>query len=214
MWGEVDKRIRRAMSGVRSAFRGVLAMVSSDSTVQFAQGEGLAGETMQDVELFQHYGYTSNPPQGSMAVVLPIGGRTSHGIVIATEHGTYRLKALKPGEVALYTDEGAKVVLKRGRIIETDCDIYRVNCNVYEVNAAEKSDFNTPMLTASEQLTAQEKINGNGGMAIKGGDGATFEGDVHQTSGNYVTDGDVRASNKSLVGHRHPETGATTGTPI
>lgn len=29
---------------------------------------------MQDVELFQHYGYTSNPPQGSMAVVLPIGG--------------------------------------------------------------------------------------------------------------------------------------------
>ena len=214
MWGEVDKRIRRAMSGVRSAFRGVLAMVSSDSSVQFVQGEGLAGETMQDNELFQHYGYTSNPPAGTMAVVLPVGGRTSHGIVIATEHGTYRLKALQRGEVALYTDEGAKIVLKRGRVIETDCDVYRVNCKVHEVNATEKSDFNTPMLTTSNELTAQKQIHGNGGMAIKGGSGASFEGNVSQTGGDISTTGDVKASGKSLVGHRHQETGATTGTPI
>ncbi|WP_404991320.1 phage baseplate assembly protein V [Cupriavidus pauculus] len=214
MWGEVDKRIRRAMSGVRSAFRSVLARVDSGGQVQLVQGEGLAGEPLQDNELFQHYGYTSNPPAGTMAVVLPIGGRTSHGIIVATEHGTYRLKELKPGEVALYTDEGAKVVLKRGRVIETDCDVYRVNCKVYEVNATEQSDFNTPMLTASEEVTAQKQIHGNGGMTIKGGNGASFEGNVSQTGGNYTTDGDVQASGKSLVGHRHQETGGTTGTPI
>lgn len=214
MWGEVDKRIRRAMSGVRSAFRSVLARVDSGGQVQLVQGEGLAGEPLQDNELFQHYGYTSNPPAGTMAVVLPIGGRTSHGIIVATEHGTYRLKELKPGEVALYTDEGAKVVLKRGRVIETDCDVYRVNCKVYEVNATEQSDFNTPMLTASDELTAQKQFHGNGGMAIKGGNGASFEGNVSQTGGNYTTNGDVQASGKSLVGHRHPETGGTTGTPI
>lgn len=214
MWGEVDKRIRRAMSGVRNAFRGVLGMVSSNSAVQFVQGEGLAGETMQDNEFFQHYGYTSNPPAGTMAVVLPVGGRTSHGIVIATEHGSYRLKALQPGEVALYTDEGAKIVLKRGRIIETECDVYRVTCKVYEVNATEKSDFNTPMLTASNELTAQKQIHGNGGMAVKGGNGASFEGNVSQTGGDITTNGDVKASGKSLIGHRHPETGGTTGVPI
>lgn len=135
--------------------------------------------------------------------------------MIATEHGSYRLKALKPGEVALYTDEGAEVVLKRGRIIETDCDIYRVNCNVYEVNAAEKSDFNTPMLTASEELTAQMKINGNGGIAIKGGAGASFQGNVSQTGGNIATTGDVTASGKSFLGHRHPgDSGGTTGVSL
>jgi phage baseplate assembly protein V len=202
------------MSGVRNAFRGVLAMVSSDSSVQFVQGEGLAGETMQDNELFQHYGYTSNPPAGTMAVVVPVGGRTSHGIVIATEHSTYRLKALRQGEVALYTDEGAKIVLKRGRIIEAECDVYRVNCKVYEINAAEKSDFNTPMVTASQEFTAEKQIHGNGGMAIKGGTGASFQGNVSQTGGDITTNGDVKASGKSLVGHRHQETGGTTGTPI
>ncbi|WP_423197456.1 Phage baseplate protein [Cupriavidus sp. H19C3] len=213
MWGEVDKRIKRAMSGVRNAFRGVLARTDSESAVQLIQGDGVATEKLQDNELFQQYGYTSNPPAGTMLVVVPVGGMTSHGIVVATEHATYRLKSLQPGEVALYTDEGAKVVLKRGRIIETDCDVYRVNCKSFEVNATDKSDFNTPMLTASQQLTAQAQIHGNGGMAIKGGDGASFEGNVRQTGGNVTTDGDVVASGTSLHGHRHNETGGITSPP-
>ncbi|NHX34695.1 phage baseplate assembly protein V, partial [Escherichia coli] len=78
---------------------------------------------------------------GTEAIILPLGGRSSHGIVIATEHGAYRLAGLESGEVALYTDEGAKIVLKRGRIIDVECDLYRVNCKQYEVNAEEKADF-------------------------------------------------------------------------
>ncbi|WP_420996246.1 phage baseplate assembly protein V [Cupriavidus sp. 30B13] len=215
MWGEVDKRIRRAMTGVRLAFRGVLTRVDSGGAVQFIQGEGVAGETLQDNELFQHYGYTSNPPNGTMAVILPVGGKTSHGIVIATEHGSYRLKALKPGEVAIYTDEGAKIVLKRGRLIETECDVYRVNCKTWEVNASEKADFNTPMLTASKELTAQDQIHGNGGMTVKGGDGAKFDGDVEQTNGSFQTDGDVKAGAVSLEHHRHPgDSGGVTDEPL
>jgi len=49
--------------------------------------------------------------------VLPLGGRTSDGIMIATEHSSYRLQGLESGEVAIYTDEGASIVLKRNRII-------------------------------------------------------------------------------------------------
>lgn len=215
MWGEVDKRVRRAMASVRQAFRGVLARVDSKNGVQLLQGQGLAGEDLQDNELFQQYGYTSNPPAGTMLVVLPVGGRTSHGIVVATEHSTYRVKALKPGEVAIYTDEDAKIVLKNGRIIETDCDIFRVNCKTWEVNASDKADFNTPMLTASQELTAQSQIHGNGGMAIKGGSGASFEGNVSQTDGDIATDGDVVAGSKSLRHHKHPgDSGGTTGEPL
>ncbi|RQU98016.1 phage baseplate assembly protein V, partial [Burkholderia cenocepacia] len=110
---ELDKRIRRALSGIRLAFRGLIGRVKTDGPVVIVQGEGLAGENVPDVELFQHYGYTSAPPAGTMMVVVPIGGKSSHGIVIATEHGQYRYKALKSGEVALYTDEGDSVVLGR-----------------------------------------------------------------------------------------------------
>ncbi|WP_293766572.1 phage baseplate assembly protein V [uncultured Aquitalea sp.] len=207
MMNDVDKRIRRAMAGVRQAFRSVLTRVGSASAVQLVQGEGLAGEPMQDAELFQHYGLTSNPPAGTMAVALPVGGKTSHSIVIATEHGSYRLKALKTGEVALYTDEGAKIVLKRGRLIETDCDVFKVNCKIWEVNASDKADFNTPMLTASEQVTAGGQLNGNGGMAIKGGAGAHVDGTLEATV-------DVIAAGKSGAHHKHPgDSGGITGEP-
>lgn len=203
MWNNVDGRINAALNRIRKAFRAVLTRVNSGGQVQTVQARALAGEQLQDNELFQHYGFTSNPLPGTMAVILPLGGATSHGIVIATEHGAYRLKGLKSGEVALYTDEGAKIVLKRGRIIDIECDTYRVKCKNYEVDAEEEAYFNTPMVTASQQVTAQAKITGNGGMAIKGGTGAAFEGNIGQTGGNYTTDGDVQAGNISLTGHHH-----------
>ncbi|CFB70746.1 TPA: phage baseplate assembly protein V [Yersinia enterocolitica] len=203
MWNNVDGRINTALNRIRKAFRAVLTRVNSGGQIQTVQARALAGEQLQDNELFQHYGFTSNPLPGTMAVILPLGGATSHGIVIATEHGAYRLKGLKSGEVALYTDEGAKIVLKRGRIIDVECDTYRVKCKNYEVDAEEEAYFNTPMVTASQQVTAQAKITGNGGMAIKGGTGAAFEGNIGQTGGNYTTDGDVQAGNISLTGHHH-----------
>ena len=203
MWNSVDGRINTALNRIRKAFRAVLTRVNSGGQVQTVQARALAGEQLQDNELFQHYGFTSNPLPGTMAVILPLGGNTSHGVIIATEHGAYRLAGLQSGEI----------VLKRGRIIDVECDTYRVTCKNYEVNAEEKADFNTPMVTASEQVTAQNKITGNGGMAIKGGTGATFEGNINQTSGNYETTGDVKAGSISLLKHHHIDSmsGSTSG---
>ncbi|PHM22526.1 phage baseplate assembly protein V [Xenorhabdus ehlersii] len=216
MWPQVNQRINQALNSIRLAFRVVLGATDSRGKVQTIQAEGLADEQLQGQEFFQQYGYTSNPPPGTMGIVLPLNGRTSHGIVIATEHGAYRLTGLKTGEVAVYTDEGAKIVLKRGRLIEVDCDTYRVNCKTFEVNAANNADFNTPMVTTSEQLTAMAHITGNGGMAIRGGKGATFEGNINQTSGSYQTTGDVKAGNISVRGHKHTNghNGGNTGSSI
>lgn len=215
MWADIERRINGALNRVRLAFRTRLTRVNSAGPLQTFQAKGLAGESLQDCELFQHYGFTSNPLPGAAAIVLPLGGRTSHSVVIATEHATYRLQELKPGEVALYTDEGAKIALKRGRLIEMDCDEFRVNCKQFVVNAEEKADFNTPMVTASEQVTAQSQITGNGGIAIKGGAGALFEGNVTQTQGDYQTSGNVTAGNIALKGHKHPgDSGGTTGPAI
>lgn len=219
MWRKVNERISQSLQNIRQAFRAVTSATDSMTKVQMMQLKGLAGENLDGTEYFQHYGLTSNPPAGSMAIAVPLNGNTSHTIIVATEHGAYRLKELKPGEVALYTDEGASIVMKRGRIIEVTCDVYRVKCKTYEVEAEQSADFTTPQVTASQQVIATGKISGNGGMAIKGGDGgatATFEGTLRQTGGNYETDGDVKAGAVSQLNHEHPNgnDGKPTGKPI
>lgn len=115
---EVDKRIARALAGLRLPFRVELGLIDTLAPVQIVEAQGLAGETLNDHEIFQHYGFTSAPPPESQGLVLPIGGRTAQGIVIATEHGDYRFKVTAPGEVALYTDEGDYIYFKRGHVIE------------------------------------------------------------------------------------------------
>lgn len=142
---QIDARIRRHLSVIRQAFRGVLTLVKAAGAVQLVQLDGLAGEQLQDAELFQDYGYTSNPPAGTMAIVLPIGGKTAHGIVIATEHGSYRLKNLESGEVAIYTDEGDSIVLKRGRLVE-------VTTHTFTLNAATAINLNAPTITATASI--------------------------------------------------------------
>ncbi|UAN46998.1 phage baseplate assembly protein V [Serratia sp. JSRIV001] len=219
MWQKVNQRIAQALQNIRQAFRVVTGSANSTTKVQMIQLSGLAGERLDGAEYFQHYGYTSNPPAGCMGIAVPLNGQTSHTVIVATEHGGYRLTALKTGEVALYTDEGTRIVLKRGKIIEATCDVYRVKCKTYEVDAEESADFTTPKVTASQQVIATGKISGNGGMDIKGGgDGATatFEGTLRQTAGNYETDGDVKAGTISLTGHDHPNGngGKPTGHPI
>lgn len=210
---EIERRIRRAMANVRQSFRGVIRLVKSAGAVELVQIDALAGERLQDAELFQDYGYTSNPPPGTMAIVVPLGGKTSHGIVVATEHGTYRLKNLKPGEVAIYTDEGDSIIFKRGRLIEMTTETFRVNTQVMEVNASSKIDFNTPMVTCSHQATVQHRITGNGGLTITNASGtggsSSFVGSISQTGGSYTTDQDVVASGTYL--HTHLHTGVTPG---
>lgn len=133
---QIDRRIRAALGNIRLAFRGVITLVKAAGAVQLVQMDALAGEQLQDNELFQHYGFTSNPLPGTMAIVLPIGGRTAHGIIVATEHGTYRLKNLAPGEVALHDDLGQKVHLTRTGIVIHTTQKCRVEAADIECHAS------------------------------------------------------------------------------
>lgn len=160
MWNQIDGRINQAINRVRRAFRGRLTRVNSALNIQQVQADGLAGEQLQDAELFQHFGFTSNPPAGTQCVMLPIGGQTSHSIIIATENEKYRITQLASGEMAIYSQDGAYVAIKRGRIVEVDCDTFRVKCSQYEVtsdeykvSATKGAEFNTPELHATSELS-------------------------------------------------------------
>ena len=204
----IKQQMETALGTVRQAFRGTLNLVKSADGIQKVQVSGLADETLQDVEFMQQFGLTSVPPAGTQVVVLPIGGTTSHSIVVATENGSYRIKGLQGGEVAVYDESGSSIVLRKGKLIEIDCDVLKIT-------AATKVDISSPLVETDQVFTAQGQINGNGGMAIQGGSGASFTGNVQQKNGSITTDGDVRANGKSLVGHKHKgDSGGTTGEPL
>ncbi|MDF7676354.1 phage baseplate assembly protein V [Neisseriaceae bacterium ESL0693] len=200
--------ISSANNAVRRAFRGQLTVINSSEPVQRAQVAGLADETLQNIEHLQQFGFTSNPPAGSEAIVLPLGGTTSHSVIVATEHASYRIKALKSGEVAIYSQSGASITLKDNKIIEIDCD--KLN-----IKAAQSVDIDTPQVTCSQQLIANGQISGNSGLSVQGGGGAVFSGNMSQTNGGYTTTGDVVAQGKSLTGHTHTgDSGGTTSPPL
>jgi phage gp45-like len=94
--------------GIIKTFSGLAAKVARFTA------SGRLGELIEDRESFQHYGMASRPLAGSECLVLRDG---NHFLMIASEDRRYRI-ALEGGEVALYTDEGDKIHLKRNRKIE------------------------------------------------------------------------------------------------
>lgn len=218
MWHKVEAYINRAIARIRLPFRGVIGQVNSSADVQLVSGTGLNGEVIEDAEYFQHYGFTSNPPAGAMKVVVPVGGRTAHSIIIATEHSAYRMKALKTGELAISTDEGDSIVLNRGRVINVTTQTLNINAeqavNIntakYTVTASDSANFDTPQVTASENMTVNGVTAANGGMTAKAGaDG----GDAVQIAGTARVDTDVIIAGKSQLGHTHTDSAGGKTSP-
>ena len=204
----IDKRIKQAFNTVRQAFRGKVARVQAGGGVQKIQVEGLDGETVQDLEHAENFGFTSNPPAGSDCVVVPLGGKTSHGIIVTATNGAYRITGLSDGETAVYNADGAKIVLKEGRVMEIDCD--KLN-----IKAPSGVNITSEKVECSAVLTAQGQINGNGGMAVQGGSGTTFTGNVDMV-GDLNTTGALTNNGKDVGStHKHTETnGSETGEVI
>ncbi len=98
--------------------RAIVQLVNDGAKIQLVQLGVLDGETREACERFQEYGFTSVPLAGAEAVVLFVGGRRDHGLVVAVDDRRSRPTGLAAGEVALYTDEGDGITLKRGQFIE------------------------------------------------------------------------------------------------
>lgn len=151
----VRDQVLRVTSKVRQAFRAT-AVKNTHGPLIGVEMQGLAGESVS-AELAQHYGFSSAPLPGAEYVVIPIGGNSSHCVVVASEDGRYRLQ-LKDGEVSLYTDEGDYVHMKRGRMIEvvTDDLVFKVK---------NKVRFETPVVEMSGDQHVEGSIKADGEIA-------------------------------------------------
>ena len=195
----MDAKIARAMSRVRLGFRAVLTALDTKPGVQLLQADGLAGEQLQAAEVFQHFGFTSAPPAGSQCIVLPLGGKSSHSVIVATEHGSYRVTSLKSGEVCVYNQSGAKITLKEDKLVAVECKTL-----VFDVEEDITMTAKRIHAVASERIGLYAPEWDMGGDGDGGDCEGVWRGNLHITKVSRA-DEDHITGGVSLAHHVHPE---------
>lgn len=117
--------------------RGVVAGVAARK-MQALQLRLLADEVKDGVEHFEPYGWTSHPLAGAEAVVVFVGGDRSHGVAAVVADRRWRPTDLEPGEVAVFTDQGDEIRIRRGGTIR--------------IRAATKLRIETPLLEVTGEV--------------------------------------------------------------
>ena len=107
MIGSMQRQIARGMGQVRQTFLGVVARGGS----KLLQLTGLADEVLDETELVQQVGFSSYIPDGCRVVVIPLQGKTSRAIVIATD-GAPIVIHVDEGETCIYDQFGHAIWLK------------------------------------------------------------------------------------------------------
>ena len=107
MIGSVQRQIARGMGQVRQTFLGVVARGGS----KLLQLTGFAGEVLDETELVQQVGFSSYIPDGCRVVVVPLQGKTSRSIVIATDSAPIVIH-VDEGETCIYDQFGHAIWLK------------------------------------------------------------------------------------------------------
>lgn len=171
-WLDMLRRLSVRLAGVVS--RAVVTRVDDSKQRQIVQAGLLAGETRDGLEHFQPYGFTSVPHEGAEGVALFVGGERDHGLLVAVDDRRYRLTGLENGEVALFTDEGDKLVIKRGGTIE--------------ITAATKVVVSAPLV----------ELAGNTEAAVKGTTYRAAESTANATLGAQLITASNAVANAAL----------------
>jgi phage baseplate assembly protein V len=147
---DVKKMMERALSGVRKALRGRLLRANAAKRVILVQAEGVAGESFNAAEFFQQPGLRSVPIAGMQTIVIPLHGKSAHGVVVAVSNGAAYVTNLQAGEVALFNEidgEANCLVLRNGRIAE-------LKTGTLNITATEGVNIDTPVMHNTGDVVA------------------------------------------------------------
>ena len=128
---------------MRGMLRRMLIRLLTEGTVQRVAVDGHDVEADDAVDRPQDYGFAGRPGAGSFAWVLEVDG---YRIALRAEAAQGR-PSLADWDVAMWHKEGHAIYLKKGRVIELDCDHLRVN-------ATQSATFTTPQLTCTGPVKA------------------------------------------------------------
>lgn len=97
------------LSKIKSVFgHAILSKTSYDSSL--AEVECIEG-SHSDVKVYQEYGIASRPLKGCRVFMAFLGGDRGHGVCIGSRGK--KLPSIEEGEVAVYSDFGSKILLKK-----------------------------------------------------------------------------------------------------
>ena len=129
MIGSMQRQIARGMGQVRQTFLGVVARGGSKLLLL----TGLAVEVLDETELVQQVGFSSYIPDGCRVVVIPLQGKTSRAIVIATD-GAPIVIHVDEGETCIYDQFGHAIWLKEDGAHVKGGDLFVDDGNLHVLN--------------------------------------------------------------------------------
>lgn len=148
--------IRRALDPINRklrmiAGRAVLSLMSDAFT---AQVKAMDSEVRDGAEIFQQYGFRSQPLPGAEGILLSLGGNRDHTVILCMDDRRYTV-TLEGGECALYDDLGKYIVLKRdGSIVVKAATKVRMEVPMLEVTGEilDKCDSSGKTMSAMRQI--------------------------------------------------------------
>ena len=149
--------------------RGVLATTDDDNGMQLQQVSLLRDEAKTAVERFQNYGFSSNAPADSEVIVVFVGGGRDHGVVVGTDDRASRFTGLAAGEVAIYTNEGDSIVLRRDSIIEITTKTLIITAEEVVTIKADKLEIEAPEIAIKGDIELDGSLNATGSVNAPGG---------------------------------------------
>ena len=152
---------RRILAVVRI---GVAKLIFDDAGLQQLQATALLGNVRGRINRYQNYGLTSVPLPGAQPLLLAVGGAGNHAVAVAVDDARYRPQNLESGEVCLYTDEGDRITLQRGRVIAIEAgQAVTVTAPEVRIYASVKVLLDTPLVECTQNLKAHGNISDSKG---------------------------------------------------
>jgi len=114
----------------------------------------LAGETREEVDFYQQYGFSSRPTGKVDGVALFVGGSRDNGALVASRGKDDDMRVvLAPGEVAVHSKFGSKILLKKDGsvVVTTSSNKFRVEGDV-EVTGDVKALCDSTFVTLSGHI--------------------------------------------------------------
>jgi phage gp45-like len=164
---QIDRLYRRILMNVAPA-----KILATDDTGPIHRVQvNLNGgpEIVDQLPVMQHYGLNAHAPVGSAATALFIAGQRSNPVIVATGNQKARLRNLKPGEVALYTDEGDSLHFARGQALTVNAgNSFGVTTKAATIKGSDTVTLDSPVVHATKDLTAAGKVDASGGFFQNG----------------------------------------------
>lgn len=202
---EILRRLRVLLTFAR------VLRVDDSGPLQLIRIEGFIGELREDCPRIGEWGFASNPPDDSQAVVAALGGNRGQLVVLGVEDRATRAKDLAKGESGLYSIGGNRVrLLPDGSIeivgpagsIEIAPDgALELAGPVGSLGITAAGAVTLGGLTISASSTGAVTITGSGAVTINGGtvvlgasttiDGKPFLAHTHLSAAPGVPTGPV-----------------------